>query len=369
MERIKKRKDQLARVLDPFKDSIDLEKALSLLEKLRSLEVKELKIQFLLNAFGRDHESLPESVPAFYHKDEYKLYFVQRDGYPPWTSIARQLALAISPEIDPGQIASGFKEVLSAGSDDDAKIILDELGFAPLERGIGKVIGVLTPVEDFGGKDKQGEEITTVEEAIKRLFGRVESGPSAEIKPSPGEKGELPSTKGQSFEGEHERETAARKKKGRLRTYVYPEGSVYEGGLGSGIADEYSAVDKAGIDRVVEFEKDEGRFPVVMPPKHPGYDIESKDETGNTVRYIEVKSLSGDWGMTGVTLTKPQFEKAIDEENNYWLYIVERAQQEDFKIHRIQNPAQRVEQFIYDDGWKNLAEDAGKINDENRMMN
>jgi len=55
--------------------------------------------------------------------------------------------------------------------------------------------------------------------------------------------------------------------------------------------------------------------------------------------------------------TKPQFEKARELEDQYWLYVVERALGEDYKIHPIQNPAQRVNQFIYDDGWRSLAND------------
>lgn len=41
--------------------------------------------------------------------------------------------------------------------------------------------------------------------------------------------------------------------------------------------------------------------------------------------------------------------------------MVERAQQENYKIYPIQNPAQRVDQFIYDDGWKNLADNGAEL--------
>ena len=36
----------------------------------------------------------------------------------------------------------------------------------------------------------------------------------------------------------------------------------------------------------------------------------------------------------------------------FWLYVVERADQDDFCITRIQNPAQRVNEFMFDDGWR-----------------
>jgi hypothetical protein len=92
------------------------------------------------------------------------------------------------------------------------------------------------------------------------------------------------------------------------------------------------------------------------PPNHPGYDIESMDATGEVVRYIEVKSLSGKWGSLGASVSKPQFEKASELGTRFWLYVVEQAQGSDFKIYRIQDPARQVNQFLYDTGWRALAE-------------
>ena len=113
-------------------------------------------------------------------------------------------------------------------------------------------------------------------------------------------------------------------------------------------------VDNAGIKRVLEFELLNGRFPEHKSHSHPGYDVESKDIAGQVVRYIEVKSVSGNWGEQGVTLSKTQFEKTMALGNLYWLYVVERASQNDYRIHCLQNPARQVQQFAYDDGWKTL---------------
>lgn len=366
-KRIQNRKPQLARVLEPLKDSLILkEDAISFLDKVKSLEVKELKIQYLLHAYGRELESIPEDVPAFYHKNEDRLYFIKRNGHLPWTSIAKELALAISPELDPGQIASGFKEVLSAENDEEAKIILDELGFAPLEPKKGPTTSDLGPVEDFGGQVKPTEEGKTGEEAKKGFLGGGEDKLPKEVKPE--EEGRrqplILKESGPEAGGKGEIDKVSRKRQGRLRTYVYPESSVNDGKPPTRDKDEDSAIGKAGIDRVVEFEKSKGRFPVVMPPNHPGYDIESKDDDGNIIRYIEVKSLSGGWGETGVALTKPQFEKAQEVKDQYWLYVVERTQQDNYKIYPIQNPARRVEQFFYDDGWKNLVDSEAEPKDE-----
>lgn len=373
--RLRDRKAQLARVLEPLRETVNLETGFSLLTELKCLHAQELKIQFLLRAFNRELESSPETVPAFYHRDEKALYFVRKDGNVPFASIARELALAIGPEIEPGQMASGFKEVLSAESDEEAQTVLDELGFAPLgTETVGEAI-TAGLIEDFGGSlPPEGTEVgptrdngedegatekpITPDDALKDIFGRSGVPHTETTQPSSEAEGRAGSTKRTSLTGKEmpkQRVKGPKKKRGKLRTYVYPEGSEYEGESVPGALDETIAVDKAGINHVLEFEVNNGRLPSVMPHHHPGYDIEVKDRDAKIVRYIEVKSLSGDWGMDGAALTKPQFEKAKEFGDKYWLYVVERAQREDYKIHPIRSPAQRVNQFIYDDGWKNLA--------------
>jgi hypothetical protein len=55
-------------------------------------------------------------------------------------------------------------------------------------------------------------------------------------------------------------------------------------------------------------------------------------------------------------MTDTQFEKNREIGDYFWLYVVERAERPDYRIWRIQNPANRVTYFMYDDGWKELAE-------------
>ncbi len=146
-----------------------------------------------------------------------------------------------------------------------------------------------------------------------------------------------------------------KKRKNILRTIVYPEGSSTEEETEPDSSEQRNEVDEAGIQHVVEFEKSEGRFPKIMPHHHPGYDIEAKDKWGDIVRYIEVKSLSEKWIIGNAVLSKTQFEKASELGEQYWLYVVERAQAEDARLYCIQNPANRVDQFVYDDGWMALS--------------
>ena len=89
---------------------------------------------------------------------------------------------------------------------------------------------------------------------------------------------------------------------------------------------------------------------------HPGYDIESRDEAGRIVRFIEVKATAGLWSGDGVGVTSREFETARQHGERYWLYVVELVETDHPRLLRIRNPALRVNQFMYDDGWRGVAE-------------
>jgi hypothetical protein len=94
-----------------------------------------------------------------------------------------------------------------------------------------------------------------------------------------------------------------------------------------------------------------------MPHNNEGFDIESRNEEGQIERLIEVKSTTTTWRERGVALSREQFNLAEDSGITYWLYVVEKALDDDFRIYRIQNPAKRANEFVYDGGWKHLASD------------
>lgn len=149
-----------------------------------------------------------------------------------------------------------------------------------------------------------------------------------------------------------------RTQQGRLRTYVHPKSGT---GAEPNLEEQYpqeerEKIDRAGMARVMQYEREQGRNPEAMLPNHPGYDIESKEGSGK-IRYVEVKSIRGDWGSRGVKLTRTQFETAQNFQEKYWLYVVERAEDDEaFQVLLIQNPALRVGEFFYDDGWREVAE-------------
>ena len=74
------------------------------------------------------------------------------------------------------------------------------------------------------------------------------------------------------------------------------------------------------------------------------------------MRYIEVKSTSGIWdSQNPAQMHRTQFERAQEYGDRYWLYVVEHVESENPQIHCIQNPANRVNAFMFDHGWMPLA--------------
>ena len=147
---------------------------------------------------------------------------------------------------------------------------------------------------------------------------------------------------------------------GRLISYV--ESDVVDSqhsNSGAELQELREATDEAAIKYVVVKERDEGRVPIVMDHSNPGFDIDSKDTNGNTVRYIEVKGLSGEWGERGVTMSNVQFDHARSQKDRAWLYVVEFATDlRRQKLWRIQDPASKANKFGFDHGWRQAGDEA-----------
>ena len=55
-------------------------------------------------------------------------------------------------------------------------------------------------------------------------------------------------------------------------------------------------------------------------------------------------------------LSRTQFECARERGADYWLYVVERAGDEDARMMHIQDPVGRARTFTFDQGWLDVAE-------------
>jgi len=107
---------------------------------------------------------------------------------------------------------------------------------------------------------------------------------------------------------------------------------------GSGDVDERLAIERAGIEAVIKYERgraggDPEKLDKIrdVSASFKGYDVESFD------RVIEVKSFK----TTGpVEMTSHEWQTASRMRGIYWLYVVEDAASEP-KIYTIENPAER----------------------------
>ena len=357
--RLAERQPLIDRVIEQFARSTDVVDR-DVLKTLDVQVVDALQVRYAI-PIGADRRvvtSDPEPPTAlFVRADDTVLYHEATGATPPWTAIARELALAVFPEAEPGVPASAFQVALAAIEGGDAAATLDMLGFPHL---------AALPVGDHGAgsilPQLGSEDIGTPPEPDDQPDGEPDYEPEAgDDATQEGE--EQPPDEPQAGEPPPPGSTRPKRKQSRLRGYVVPgaDGGEREPGQDSNEGERRTAIEEAGVLRVVEAERAAGREPEVKPPFHPGFDIES---IGNgETRLIEVKATSGDWGALGVGLSRRQFETSLLKAESYWLYVVERAERGDFRIHQIRDPGRRVGQFLFDDGWRGAAEpteDAGE---------
>ena len=151
----------------------------------------------------------------------------------------------------------------------------------------------------------------------------------------------------------------------RLRSYVVTRSDDDDSSESAQEQDgRISAVDAAGIKEVLRHEREQGRTPEDTNETNPGnegYDVRSFYEDGELARWIEVKSTAGAWDRMGVAVSPAQFRFAQrDGAEQCWLYGVEYALDPDRRrVWCVQDPAERVTDFMFDDGWKGLADPPG----------
>lgn len=364
--RLTTRRHSIVRVLETHTSlTTSILEALDRLDALAFQRCESATIRYRLQAFGREVTSKPESVPALFNPLTLTLIVAGGGGRMSWSAVARELATALLPEEDPGRIAAGLKEVLAAADDDEARVALDELGFARLQEEHAP------PVPSPEAEGELGEDVPLPEDVTTQPVSsstppEPNSTPPMETPETPG--GDQPgppspATPANAPGGLGRRQSTQHRRHGRQgqeiwRSYVVPaDPNAPPADPDLDAQHERTETDKAGIARVLDFERQAGRFPTEMPHGNRGYDVESADAEGNIVRYIEVKSCTGSWSDTFAVLSRPQFDKASAMDDEFWLYVVERAQREDFRIHRIPNPAMNATKFMFDSGWSALGEE------------
>jgi hypothetical protein len=407
---LQEREAQIARVVEDAAGSAQLKPAVEQLRSLRVFTLSPLEVEWRFTPDPRIRTER-ETVLAVYSQHDHALY-VGGDlaDVDLWIDLTCELGAALVP--DDGSLGL-LKDVLPADPPEAADRLLDRLGIARLmgeipppgsdeavELGGGDT--VVDDIEDGAGveaddgtlSDEPGEDTRVDTEGAGDGSGQAETDEDpdgAGEQPGDGSTGDGSGNTGVpgSGVGRHRNGTSTGTTGmggsgnngdgpstnghrppggGRDRDpsewwHVIVSGRSRSGDDRSLGRDEQERarrrreIDDAGVAAVCEHEISQGRKPNVMDHYHPGYDIESCNEAGEILRLIEVKSLAGGWGDAGFPRLSPrQWETAQDEQERYWVYVVEHAESEHPPITRLQDPPGAVDGYVLDTGWQTRGE-------------
>ena len=105
------------------------------------------------------------------------------------------------------------------------------------------------------------------------------------------------------------------------------------------------------------------------PINNKGFDIYEKDTNGQIIRYIEVKTLTGQWGQGGVGITEHQLEFAQKEKDKWWLFVVENINTDNIRVYQFKNPILEANRFMFDNSWKQLAYQSDSVENREPKIN
>jgi hypothetical protein len=364
------------------------------LSALRYEETLSFRLRHTLEMFGRLMEAVDDSPPFYYDS---RTQTLRRCSSAPirWRVAARELARMLAPD-NSSALAPALAVVLESDSELDAFQALTDLG-TPLFELQSLEVQPVGIVESLGDTDIPDTQVSDdVDHIAEGDIGSVGDGSetAADIGSAAASdfaalaRDGLLSADDQSdhdkqsdFEPMDDEETPslaartsgeARRTAGRstapppqtgsseasqqrMLSYVIPAKSE-AARLGMDTS-ESPEVDRAGVDRVLEWEVAARRFPKEMDHSNPGFDVESRDIDGDLIRIIEVKSTAGVWGARGVLLSSRQMAENQERDTLFWLYVVEYARDDArYRITRIQNPAANIAYYGFDSNWTAIAE-------------
>jgi hypothetical protein len=94
-----------------------------------------------------------------------------------------------------------------------------------------------------------------------------------------------------------------------------------------------------------------------MPAGNTGFDLIETDANDEPERWIEVKAMKEALEDRPVGISSAQFEFARQHGEQFWLYVVERANDPDrARIIKIKDPVGKAGTFTFDKGWSSVAE-------------
>ncbi|MBV7427221.1 MULTISPECIES: DUF3883 domain-containing protein [unclassified Acidovorax] len=281
-------------------------------------------------------------------------------------ALARELAFLLVKDSAAGLLAAALKEVLTEGSADDAAAALRDLGFADVvlevasgatcevpEAGLG--VSYEPDVQLAAGDETAPSE--EIEEGENYSWGESDA---VEVGGTLGAEGKGDGRrKGSSVGGwRADKPRSPRTSKFVGKSFVQAPNESGES-VPDGIGNEHRLdVDRRGTEVVCRYENAQRRDPRKMEHFNKGYDVESFTAGGSFSRYIEIKSLSGPWDLSNVGLSVAQFQFAREQGARFWLYVVDKLDSGRPDLYMIQDPASKVSEYRFDDGWVKAAESA-----------
>jgi hypothetical protein len=279
--------------------------------------------------------------------------------------IARELALCIAPDIDVSSLAPSILEILAATDLVEAMTVLDEYGVRDLDHTEWEHVGSQISVEV---QDLNLDDVAPTDQDLDSTQAHDAPEPSSvddstrdpgfdtepEVGGSAGDDTASPTKPGRN---RRQRRSGGGQRRTHMASFVsFDDEDRVHDDVGDE-APERSSVDTAGVSRVLEYERSCGRIPEEQAHNNPGYDVLSKDADGVVLRRIEIKSIGEAWTGFGVWMSATQLEENRTHPDDFWLYVVEHAEDNDAAvIHRIHNPAGEATKFGFDAGWQALRE-------------
>lgn len=364
-------------------------------ERIRDLDIcraTTLNVVYRASIGSQQFATPPQSIDAMFFADEFRVVHTSTTNKIP---VAREISRAIAPDLDPSELAPLIVTVLDAISAEDAMHRLDDYGIASVidvdrETIASNVaVDVIKEHKDDQLSDEDVRDIAephqvdaghgvhsqsasalgdndVEDEAHQEVTNAGARDHSASTSPDSSNRGGGASfgTEGTRFRRDANSGTTGvgQKDRGRagsatrMRSYVLFGDDSAHGTNGDESPDALE-IDRAGVDRVLAYERSRGREPEEQDHTNPGFDVLSRGNDSQIARRIEIKSIRGEWTIRGVMLSARQFREAKEYADQFWLYIVENAEDDDlYRIHRVKDPVNRIDFFGFDSGWEALRE-------------
>ena len=324
------------------------------LHEIAFKKAEQIQIIRTFHAFNQSESHHEDDVDAILIDDT--LYYKHVNGQPSFAGIARELSFILRDGDSYSSLALELNHILRSPSFDDAKAVLDELGYPPLKGLENSTVSGLTAAglgEDSELLDHEADFSHASPPQQPQKIG------DASVASDSWPLGSIPGSA--DIPGYQKPKKKPKRRSTRLISYVEPsddEDQMVE--EEEKPSSRLTAIGQRGVDIVMAFERDQGREPEdanVNTPNNPGYDIKSFDPNTGQIRYIEVKAFVGIWdGSSPARMTNTEFEMAHERGENAWLYVVEKVESDAPHIYCIQAPTHKIKLYCFDHVWQQIGE-------------